>query len=583
VSSDIVKPPSSDTAAEAPYIELLGVAYQVPLDNTAFESFLDTAHDFFAVNLKTGEISPSVLQNEAAQSELDTHTDRLLEIFDMAVALEKSQSVSQDPYHAVLQIRPGSLQVSGNDAASVLLKCDLPVPLEELPLDPDTRGLIHKTLNRTEEQDRIFLGNIGEDAESTCLGLIHRPADPDAALRISLSFVHWSETLLDRLGTALGLTESETQVLAGYLSNKTPKQIADERGRSTETIKAQSKSILRKTGCARIADLVQLSAGIAFMLHQIPGASGDDLLTSWTTPREHMHTLQRAGRTVAFYRHGTGKRTLVFLHALIQGPFFQTEFLEHLAARDFTLLAPSRPSYGYTSPPETEAAFEETSLQDALAVIDQHTSGEVHVIAQQLGTSHGARLVNALGPRAASFILVNGGIPLSKEHYSGMDRRVRLAAMSARHAPSVLKLSNALGLRSFRRRGAKHFLIDRYSQSEADMRALARPGALEAHALGIFHACEQGGSPFYLDELSKHSDWGPHLNEVRCPQYWLQPEKCRIVRPDDVRAVTERLHDARFTIEPDAGSIMLHERPGRVAEFISGAVDDALSQRDSSR
>ena len=160
MSSDIVKPPPSDAAAEAPYIELLGVAYQVPLDNTAFESFLDTAHDFFAVNLQTGEINPSVLQSEAAQSELDTHTDRLLEIFDMAVALEKSQSASQDTYHAVLQIRPGSLQVSGNDAAGVLLKCDLPVPLEELPLDPDTRGLIHKTLNRAAEQDRIFLGNI---------------------------------------------------------------------------------------------------------------------------------------------------------------------------------------------------------------------------------------------------------------------------------------------------------------------------------------------------------------------------------------------------------------------------------------
>jgi pimeloyl-ACP methyl ester carboxylesterase/DNA-binding CsgD family transcriptional regulator len=583
MSINRVKQKRSDPAAEAPYIGLLGLAYQVPLDNSAFEHFLDAAHDFFAVNLKTGDVNPSILGNDAAQSELDTHTDRLSEIFDMAIALEKSQSARDDPYHAALQVQPGKPLVDGNDAACVLLGCDLPAPLEDLPLDPDTCRLIRKTLNTPGEQDRIFLGSIGEDADSTCLGLIHRPADPEAALRISLSFVHWSESLLDRLGTALGLTDSETQVLAGYLSNKTPKQIAADRERSVETIKAQSKSILRKTGCARIADLVQLSAGIAFMLHQLPGSPSDNLLASWTTPREHLHTLQRGGRTVAYYRHGTGRRTLVFLHALIQGPFFQPQFLDHLEQNDFTLLAPSRPAYGYTSPPETEAAFEETSLRDALAVIDQHTSGEVHIIAQQLGTSHGARLANALGPRARSLILVNGGIPLSKEHYAGMDRRVRFAAMSARHAPSVLKLSNALGLRSFRRRGARHFLIDRYNQSDTDMQALSRPGVLETHALGIFHACEQGGAPFYLDELSKHSDWAADLNAVSCPQYWLQPEKCRIVQPDDVRAVTERLQDARFTIEPDAGSIMLHERPERVARFIAQAVDDALSARESDR
>lgn len=576
MSSPETQRPPAGPATEASYIELLGLAYEVPLNNTAFESFLDAAHDFFAVNLETGEIDAAIARNGAAQSELDAHTGRLSRIFDMAIAIERAETARPDAYHAVLHVRPGAGQVTGNDAARVLLDCALPVPLDALPLDPDARTLIRRTLNDESVQDRIFLATVGEDASRACLGLIQRTGDAPAALRISLSFVHWSDSLLQRLGDALGLTGSETEVLAGYLQNRTPRQIADARGRSPETIKAQSKSILRKAGCARITDLVQLSAGIAYMLRQMPDPAQAEVFASWATPRDNMHVLHRDGRSVAYYRHGTGRRVVVFQHALIQGPFFSPRFLEVLAAGDITLLAPSRPGYGHTGPAATEAAFEDTCVRDALAVIDQHTDGKVHVVAQQLGTSHAARLVNALGPRAASFILVNGGIPLRQEHYAGMDRRVRFAAMSARHAPSVLKLTNALGLRSFRRRGVQHFLVDRYRKSETDMRALRRPGVMELHALGVFHACEQGGSPFFLDEISKHADWSGDLQSVRCPQFWLQPEQCRIVRPDDVRQVTEGLHDARFVVEPDCGSIILYERAERVARFILESVDAAL-------
>ncbi len=569
---------ASQGSSEAHYIGLLGLAYEVPLQNRAFETFLDDAHDFFAVNLETGELADAIIQNDAAQRELDAHTSRLTQAFDLAIATEKEQAAAPDTYHAVLQIDCNTLQVAGNDAAAVLLKCTLPTPLDSLPLDFGARKQIRRALVEPNVQDRIFLAVVGEDEDQACLGLIQRSNDTPDAITISLSFVHWSDGLLRRLGNAFGLTDSETQVLAGYLKNKTPKEIADARGRSPETIKAQSKSILRKAGCARIADVVQLSAGLAYMLRQMPDQDQSDFFDSWATPTEHLHTFKRGRRTVAYYKFGAGRRVVVFLHALIQGPFFQEGFLDRLDAHDTMVLAPSRPAYGHTSAPPTDNAFNETALEDALAVIERHTDGDVHLVAHQLGTSHAVRLANALGPRAASLILINGGVPLRREYFDGMDRRVRFAAMAARYAPAVLKLTNALGLRSFRKKGVRYFILDRYRKSAIDMKALQQPGVMEFHALGCFHSCEQSGTPFLLDEISKHADWSDDLQAVRCPQYWLQPENCQIVTAENVRQVTDGLPNAQFTLEPNCGSILLYERPLRVADFILSSMNDAQSK-----
>lgn len=575
--------PSAHPVSEAPYIELLGVAYEVPLQNTAFEKFLDSAHDFFAVNLETGELNNASLENRSVQTELDAHTDRLSQIFDMALAMEKQQAGIPDTHHAVLEVDPATLRVSGNTAAAKLIACELPALIDDLPLDHAALKTIRQAMADPDLQDRIFLATIGDDATQTYLGIVQRSLRGDKRPQISFSYVSWSPNLLKRLGDAFGLTSSETEILAGYLSNKTQKEIADLRGRSPETIKAQSKSILRKAGCVRIADVIQLSAGIAYMLRQMPAAANDtltpDILTNWVTPRDNLHLHQHNGRSVAYYKHGTGKRLIVFLHALIQGPYFDPAFLERLDAEDTTLIAPSRPGYGYSDKARSDRAFEDTALSDALAIIEAHGQGDVHIVAQQLGTSHGARLANALGARAASLILINGGIPLRQEHYAGMDRRVRFMAMAAKHAPSVLKLANALGIRSFKQKGVRFFLEDRYGSSDTDMEALQNPDVVRHHALGLFHACEQGVDVFLKDELSKHADWSSDLEAVLCPQFWLQPEDCRIVKAEDVREVTSQLRNAQFMIEPNCGSILLYDRPARVADFILGSMRQALSAK----
>jgi len=563
----------ANTTTESRYFELLGRAYEIPLESTGFEDFLDAAHDYFCADPETGKVAEDVAR--FSHDGLEDHTSRLERIFDVAMKAEAHEAETDARYHSVLRVVPGTMQVHGNEAAVALLGCDLPRRLSELPFDHDALNQIREALSEPDREDLIVLARVREDDPRPCLALVQPGHGDDTEARISLSFIHWSEGLIERLGNALGLTESETEVLQGHLDNKTPREIAEERGRSPETIKVQAKTILRKTGCARMTDVVRLAASISYLLRKMPDARRADL-DDWATPVSSLTQTVRDGRSIAYYRHGpsSAKTTVLFSHALIQGPFFAPAFLSKLADAGVRLLAPSRPGYGYSGPPRSADTFEADAVADALAVLDVEGVESVHVVGHQLGTSHAYRIANALGPRARSLIFINGGIPLDEKHYASMDRRVRFAAMATRHAPAILKMANALGIRSFRKKGVRAFLTDRYARSEVDMRALLMPGVMELHANGSFHACEQEGMPFFLDEKSKHADWSADALSASCHQYWLQPEDCSIVDPEAVREFVGKLRGARFETEPGAGAIMLYQRPERVAHFILDAISD---------
>ncbi|RIJ24409.1 alpha/beta fold hydrolase [Henriciella barbarensis] len=563
----------TSTTTESRYFELLGRAYEIPLESTGFESFLDAAHDYFCADPETGKVAEDVAR--FSHEGLEDHTSRLERIFDVAMKAEAHDAETDTRYHSVLRVAVGTMQVHGNEAAIALLGCDFPRRLSELPFDHEALNQIREILSEPNREDLIVLARVREDNPRPCLALVQPGHGDDTEARISLSFIHWSDGLIERLGSALGLTESETEVLQGHLDNKTPREIAEERGRSPETVKVQAKTILRKTGCARMTDVVRLAASISYLLRKMPDARRADL-DDWATPVSSLAQTVRDGRSIAYYRHGpsSAKTTVLFSHALIQGPFFAPAFLSMLADAGIRLLAPSRPGYGYSDPPRSADTFEADAVADALAVLESEQAGDVHVVGHQLGTSHAFRIANALGARARSLIFINGGIPLDEKHYASMDRRVRFAAMATRHAPAILKMANALGIRSFKKKGVRAFLTDRYARSEVDMRALLMPGVMDLHAHGTFHACEQEGLPFFLDEKSKHSDWSADALSASCRQYWLQPEDCSIVDPEAVREFVGKLRGARFETEPGAGAIMLYQRPERVAHFILDAISD---------
>ncbi|WP_139792233.1 alpha/beta fold hydrolase [Henriciella litoralis] len=541
------------------YFEMLGAAYEVPSGPDRFDAFLAAAMAYFFEDEAEGLLAGDVPRYKGDDKTLDTHGQRIGALIEEA---SRRGSEKSERFHAVLDISARSELVTGNTAAAHLTDRDFPCHLCDLPLDPEAISEIRKSLRSGEHQpqDRIILASVGERQVQACLALIQRPKDIADRVQVSLSYIDWSDALMTRLGEAFGLTHSETEILEGYLANLSQKEIAQQRDRSLETIKGQSKAILRKTGCARMSDVVQLCASIAFLMRQLPEQETPPSAETWMTPKENLSLLPRLkGRKLAWYTAGDGEKPVLFIHGYLQGPFFTPAFRRALAQINVRLIAPSRPGFGYTSPSPSDSDFNETVVRDALALVDHLGLEKISLCVHQGGTSHGFRIARALGRRMGDMLVIGGGIPIDeKVHLSHMDRQTRFAAMATRHAPSVMKMVTSIGLPVYRRRGTRAFLEKQFSKSPADLATLSNSTLMKVQAEGLYHAVEQGAGAWVRDGAAAMADWTDDLEAVDCRQIWLQANDDSIISAQDVAACITKRTNAEFHILDGHGTNILH-------------------------
>ncbi|KCZ53800.1 hypothetical protein HY29_15660 [Hyphomonas beringensis] len=553
------------------YFDMLGAAYEVPSETDRFDVFLNAAMAYFFEERDNGALAEDVPRHHGDDDMLDTHGARISKLIEEASRREASHD---ERFHAILEVSARTGQVTGNAAAVHLTGQDFPCALDELPLDPSALGEIRKTLRATahQAQDRIILANVETTQIRACLALIQRPKDVADQVHVSLSYIDWSPALMTRLSEAFGLTASETEVLEGFLGNLSQKDIADQRGRALETIKGQAKSILRKTGCARMSDVVQLCGSIAFLMRQLPEQLNPPSAEVWMTPKAGLSQLPRpGGRTLGWYRIGRGQKTVLFIHGYIQGPFFTPEFLRRLAAEDITLIAPSRPGYGYTSPSRTRAEFNAVTVEDAVALVENLGLERVSLCVHQGGSSHGFRIAKALGERMGDMLVIGGGIPIDEtKHLSHMDPQTRFAAMATRHAPSIMKMVMSVGLPVYRRRGTKAFLKAQFVRSPMDLESLSDPILMKVQAEGLYHAVEQGAEAWIRDGSAAMADWSEDLEAVTARQVWLQAGDDTIINAEHVAAHMAHRPNVEFHILSGHAVNVLHTAMDEVCTALAG-------------
>ncbi|NJR20397.1 MAG: alpha/beta hydrolase [Hyphomonadaceae bacterium] len=418
------------------------------------------------------------------------------------------------------------------------------------------------------------MATVGKTELRSCLALIQRAPDDGEHIHISLSWIDWTEELLGHLADAFGLTPSETDVLHGFLTSLNQREVAQSRDRSLETIKGQSKSILRKAGCSRISDVVQLSASIAYLVRQMPQPSKPNV-DDWITPKAGMSMLPLSdGRELAWYRIGNGSRKVLFIHGYIQGPFVTSSMARRLAKADIQLIAPSRPGFGYTSPARSSATYDTTCIRDTLALMAHLDMKRVPICIHQGGSSHGFRIANALGDQVSGILIVDGGIPIDeKRHIANMDPQTRFAAMSIRHAPSVMKMVMKLGLPIYRQRGTKAFLTRQFVMSPRDLETLEQPDLLKVQAQGLFHIVQQGVDAWMHDGRAAMADWSRDLDAYQGPQVWLQAAQCSIIDAQQVADHMAGRDGVTFHIVEGHGTNILHTAPQLVCDELVRLVE----------
>lgn len=559
--------------------DVVDTAYEVASEPDRFDDLLDIARSYLMD--QTDESRLQDLASEESASALERRMSFLSRMLERELNTPAGDEAMA--FHAQLRIRPSDWKVTGNAAANRLIGRSLPCELADLPFDHETQKKLQQDLasglSASSPRDRVLLTTVESPEVRSCLALIQRAPERNGDVIVSISYIDWCEPLLSRLQDAFGLTGSERDVLIGHLNRNSQKEIADQRGTSLETVKEQSKSILKKTGVARMADVVQLSASIAYLMRNLSTDGADRTtrgLSVWRTPTEGVNYLDLPGkRTLGWRRVGRGSRPVLFVHGFIQGPFFSRAFIRELDKHDVHLVCPSRPGFGQTSPSCSRASFDQTVVDDACALVDALGLRSIGVATHQGGVSHAFRIAAALGDRVRGMVMISAGIPIDESrHLEHMNAITRLAGIACKRAPSVMSMVMKLGLPVYKQRGIEWFLRDYLKEASApDQSILDDPEILRLNAYGCFHIVEQGPEAWIRDGASAMADWTTDVEAVSVPRLWLHAELDPVMPPASVREFLAAGARGELQVAPKAGFNILHQSPEeivrRMAEILS--------------
>jgi pimeloyl-ACP methyl ester carboxylesterase/DNA-binding CsgD family transcriptional regulator len=553
-------------------LDLLDQAYHVSDDFEQFDALMDSANRYMFER----EALPVSIEDLPRFTELDPHFEKHIKRIEGLMQRRASgdQLGLSIGHHAQVIISQKGHILTANSQAKTLFGHMCEGRVSDLPLGVSGVNALCEFLQEltagVEKLERIVFLRIDAAKPRSALGYC-RAVKIDAqhmALHLSLSYFDWTPAILASLQEALGLTDSEGLVLQGILKGQTQKEIAATRGRSLDTVKSQVKAVLRKAGCPKMTDLSHLCTSIAYVIglseSETPNTDASHI---WITPRQNLHLLPVSNtRTLAYYDYGDPRgKPVVFFHGFFQGPFFLDQMKSGLLKEGLRLIAPSRPYFGYTSPP-TSAKHYVATVQDDLDALFAHLKlgDDVTLVTHHGGANHGFRFAARRKNDVNGMVMVGARLPMTSEHIAQMSQQARTVSAASRHAPSVIKLLATLGMKVYKKKGMDEFLRTRYAPNAVDQACLETPVIKQKLCEGIYHFMQQGSDAFVHDGQAQMSDWTAELDRVDCPQNWVHGQHCHILNPSFLTKYIEMTPSRDLQILDQAGFNILYQYPGPV-------------------
>lgn len=521
-------------------LDLLGQAYQMVDDFDKVDALMEDIDRYlFDGDAESGK-ARNLPDYAGFDPHLEAHIGRIKTMIDKQNLHQDSGLTLQN--HAQLIIAADGHILMANSRAHDLLSGQVKGYLNDLPLGIDglasIRELTKELAAGVQDLERIIYLRIEADVPRGAFGYCRAIplGDDKVGLHISLSYFEWTEAIIENLKNALGLSQSESRILQGVLKGQTRAEIAEQRGRSLSTVKAQANAILQKANCSNMNELAHLCTSIAYVVG-LSDNSSEALKSTVTiaTPRQSMRTLEVGqGRELAYYEYGDPKgQPVLFIHGFYQGPFFTDEMKREFLQNGLRIIAPSRPHFGYTSPPIKRQKYIDAVNDDLASLVKHLNLGDnIIIAAHHSGGSFAFRFAKSIEQNIAGMVLIGAGIPITNEHIKYMNPEARMASVASRQAPSIMRLLITLIVKSFRKQGMDAMLDKSYAQMtkiEVDKHYLHDQNSRPILANGMQHLVQQGAEAFVFDGRAQMLDWNAEYDAVHCPQAWIMARHCPLM------------------------------------------------------
>ncbi|WP_208347234.1 LuxR C-terminal-related transcriptional regulator [Pseudaestuariivita rosea] len=508
--------------------QIIDQIYDVAVDPARLEILLDSWEDFIAP-YRNDDMAPVpfddtsvALHFKRAEIFLDRLEDAGSNPHD--VVLSQFDKVAAFTIDATLKV------VALNDAAAYSLELMPGGALSTLPLYADDIQLLENELRKTfrsEQTDtRMFRFRSTARDRFIVFQLKAYLSDPDQPfVAIITSEVGWPNGFSDTLKAAFGLSTAEAEVLRAIVECKSLRQIAEERGRSTETIRAQVRSILSKTETHSQAELVR----VALTLMDVVTASGgagpvttgaEESQTSMPPVPVHM-MVREDGRKLTYLilGHPTG-RPVLYLPSDVALTRWPRQAEAELNRRRIKVIVPIRGGFGQSDPYQTgRNALINSIVDDCLALLDQEKVKSCPVIAMLDDSLYAFELAARAPDRITGILSAGGMLPLTKsEQFARMHKWHRFIMGNAKYAPHLLPFMAKAIFYMAKRIGKRSLMKALYGNCPGDIDTYERPEVFEALIEGTKFAASEGISAhdaFAAEAIVRAShDWSDSLTRI---------------------------------------------------------------------
>lgn len=577
------KPPAPDTKPD----EVIDRLYEVAVDPTRLEALLDHWEAMIAPQRTDPTTSTAPL---IGLDHLKGHVERADQVLDrIAVA-----DVPQGPHAVIAQIERSAAFavnrnlaiIAANAGATSLLQIQTGTKLSDLKLgDGDTEQLAHhigRLLSANQDESMVLRGRATDSERLIVFHLrVIRDTDHAPYVIVISSDIQWPTGFTSMLQSAFEFTPVESEVVRALTEGRTLQEIAEARGRSIDTIRAQLKSIMSKTETRSQTELVRLTLSTMEIAQYTATASNNtkDISRGYGSlePRPFQTLRLADGRRMDFLILGDANGTPLIYSPLDYGLTRWPASAEAEAARrGIKIIVPVRAGFGPSTSLPKHTPYVSQLCEDYAALMDHlgvekapflTLGGDTH-IAAHFNTAHSGRLT--------ALVACAGVLPLTRsEQYDRMDKWHRFILAGARYTPHLLPFMVKAGFALAKRLGKPGFLKAVYGKSDADMFITADVEVLEALVVGSEVALSEKHSAHdaFSREVIAHetTDWTLDILSFKdkIPLILMNGLQDPQVPPETLAEFKRDYPWIAFDVFPDGGQLLFFAKWPQVLDRLA--------------
>lgn len=401
--------------------------------------------------------------------------------------------------------------------------------------------------------------------------------DPKRPLALlSVADIAWSDRIGEMLRQVFGLTAAECEIARGIIGGLSIDQLASARGRSEQTVKTQSKAVLRKLELRTQAELIRMVAALMQM-----DSAPELLRTRGQVGGTSRTTLMRGkSRLLDVVVMGPDDgRPILFIHGMLDGHGVNQVLRQGLERRSIRMICPVRPNFGNSSPDGEARDAPVRFATDLEAVMDHFGVARCPVIGHMAGSVYAFAAAAHLGPRISHIVNIAGGVPIvSTSQFATMSARQRIVAHTARFTPKLLPLILRAGIALLDSGGDRAFMNALYRSAPLDHGIATVPEVFALLREGYRFTVAQGHRAFEIDACHVVRDWSEYVDGSTQPVLLVHGAHDPVVDVATVRAFAERLGDrAHLAEHSDQGQLLFYSSPSSILDALELALAPAVN------